>query len=155
MARNLFQLGGFKLASGRSSSFKVECDALKQADWKCLAAMIAERVKFGEVIGVPRGGIPLATALQPYVEPGKPLLVVDDVYTTGASIRKYMSDQDAIGYVVFSRGVVKERNIYALWQLDSIGCRPGVEEKPAISYLWFILLLAVVLAEALLLWRLS
>jgi hypothetical protein len=37
---NLFQLGSFTLASGKSSYWKLECDALADDDIKTLAEMI-------------------------------------------------------------------------------------------------------------------
>jgi len=93
---NLFQYGPVRLASGVESNFKIECDALTDDDWECLAAMIADRVpSFDEVVGVPTGGEPLAQALKPYclrntgMGVAYRLLVVDDVWTTGRSMMDF------------------------------------------------------------------
>ena len=109
---NLFQTGTFTLASGAMSWWKIECDTLSDTDWTTLASLIAERVgKFSEVHGVPRGGLKLAEALRFHRwTPGYPILIVDDVWTTGGSFMRELGkigDQWAhIGYkgaVVFAR----------------------------------------------------
>ena len=38
---NLFQLGKFTSHAGKELNWKIECDALTDADWECLAEMIA------------------------------------------------------------------------------------------------------------------
>lgn len=98
----LFQAGAITLHSGEPSDFKIECDALTDEDWGNLAQLIARRVKFGAVVGVPRGGLALASKLQPHVTSG-PTLIVDDVLTTGASIEAYHRTDTDIGIVVFAR----------------------------------------------------
>lgn len=123
---NLFQLGDFTLNSGARSSFKLECDALTDADWECLAQMIAAVVgPFDTVEGVPTGGLKLAAALNKYRECIRfptimkfvpdAHLIVDDVLTTGGSMTRLymnctgdagMTATGAIvkGAVVFARG---------------------------------------------------
>src|SRR5450631_233381 len=107
---NLFQSGPdyFKLHSGVVSCFKIECDALTPDDWKTLAEMIAHRCPlFRSCSGVERGGDPFALALQKWAIPNEnyPHLVVDDVWTTGASIKACMNPGD-IGWVVFARNPI-------------------------------------------------
>lgn len=118
----LFQQGDFLLYSGLRSRFKIECDALTYADWETLAALIADRVHFGAVEGVPRGGLTLASCLERYVLRSNakqyPLLIVDDVYTTGLSMMQQRGDRNhVIGIVVFARTALPHDGwIRALWQ---------------------------------------
>ena len=84
----LFNKGAYTLHSGGSSMFKIDCDALTDADLAAVAQELYVRLPaFSRVVGVPTGGLRLALALDRYVVPdaGR-LLVVDDVLTTGASI---------------------------------------------------------------------
>lgn len=111
----LFQLGRFRLHSGEHVRWKIECDALTEDDLAALALMLKERVQpFGSVIGVPGGGFPLAKALRKYRTAG-PLLIVDDVLTTGASMEEVRHatipgwhGATAIGAVLFARGPCPE-----------------------------------------------
>lgn len=87
----LFERGDFTLASGVKSPWKIECDALTLDDWGTLALMLAERLPpFSVVYAVPDGGLLLAEALDDYASEG-PALVVDDVWTTGGSMQRYIS----------------------------------------------------------------
>ena len=101
---NLFQQGSFILHSGSTSGWKIDCDALTNDDWETLALMISEKCRFGNVIGIPRGGIKLAKALEQYVTEGE-TLIVDDVLTTGGSMEKERQQCSGtpIGFVVFAR----------------------------------------------------
>lgn len=106
----LFQRGNFTLASGLISPWKIECDALTNDDWHGLAVMLIERLPlpFETAVGVPRGGVPFAQALLEFANPfASTLLVVDDVWTTGGSMEKYISEQhpdrDIMRAVVFAR----------------------------------------------------
>jgi orotate phosphoribosyltransferase len=90
----LFQAGDFTLRSGRKSGYKIECDALTPADWEGIAAMVAEEgllPPFSAVSGVPRGGLPFANALARFAtrDPAAPVLICEDVVTTGASMERW------------------------------------------------------------------
>ena len=105
----LFKLGDFTLHSGGKSFFKIDCDALTDEDWATLARLTYESVpKFKKVIGIPDGGLKLAKALRAYrfPNPENPVLVVDDVLTTGKSMERVRQSVGAncIGVVVFARG---------------------------------------------------
>ena len=80
---NLFQIGDFTSHAGRELHWKIECDALTDDDWECIAKMIHERCQ--------------------YITPTNPYrLVVDDVWTTGKSMMEVMQPGD-VGFVVFAR----------------------------------------------------
>lgn len=126
----LFQRGNFTLASGAQSLWKVECDALTGEDWATIALMLRDRLPdFDHVLGVPRGGIPLAKALDRHtIEGAERLLVVDDVWTTGGSMDRYLATLADMGAwlpgvdsiakaVAFARGPVPD-DVVALWQLN-------------------------------------
>jgi hypothetical protein len=119
---NLFTLmdKSFTLHSGGTSRVKLECDALTDADWECVAYMLWERLPpFGWVKGIPRGGLKLAQALvrRSFAEQPTgpslltlPFLLVDDVLTTGRSMeeeRARIQQADprclVLGAVLFAR----------------------------------------------------
>lgn len=114
---NLFNYGEFTLSAGGTSRFKIDCDALAQADIDSIAKIVHEIASpFGDVVGVPTGGFRLANALDQYAQPNvtKRVLIVDDVYTTGASIeraRRFLMDDRQlpehlfVGYVIFARHI--------------------------------------------------
>ncbi len=104
---DLFQKIDFISHAGIPMHYKIECDAINGREWDALAVMIMEYQKepFGKVLGIPRGGIPLQKALEPYAT-GKdtdPLLVVDDVYSTGTSFVEFCGDDECLKWVVFAR----------------------------------------------------
>jgi len=103
----MFQIGEFKLHSGNVSRWKIECDDLTDGDIEAVALMLSERLpKFRRgVIGVPLGGFRLAAAMDQYGsdDPGLPVLIVDDVLTTGRSMEECHLN-GAIGAVIFARG---------------------------------------------------
>lgn len=110
---HLFQSGDFTLASGQKSRWKIECDSLSKEDWDGLAAIAVEILPpFGKVVGVPRGGLPFAEALQRYENPTvMTLLIAEDVVTTGGSIERFLSKYphpkawiNIIGVAAFARG---------------------------------------------------
>lgn len=101
----MFQLGKFKGHSGVFLQWKIECDDLSMDDWKCLAWVANELIApFGSVEGVPEGGCIIADLLKPYAKRG-PLLIVDDVLTTGQSMEEQRAKRAAVGLVVFARGL--------------------------------------------------
>ena len=105
----LFQWGRFKSAAGLDLNWKIECDALHSHDWACIAHASAKFIgPFGRAIGVPRGGLQLADAFGPLCDPASHrLLIVDDVWTTGASMNAFADSIGAegwTGFVAFARG---------------------------------------------------
>jgi len=108
---NLFRFGDFNLNSGRSSFFKIDCDALTDEDIETLAFIIQKEFRFSKVVGIPTGGTRIAEALEQWRKVYGPLLIVDDVLTTGGSMErekeKYPEDI-IIGVVIFARGECPE-----------------------------------------------
>jgi len=111
---NLFQKGSFILSSGKNSDFKLECDALTDADMECIAFLIAKKHKFRKAIGVKGrnggdtgNGFRLEQFLNPHCTNDNtlPILICDDVYTTGKSIMSVYADinEDAVCVVIFDR----------------------------------------------------
>lgn len=133
---NLFEWGNFTLNSGKQSNFKIECDALTASDWATIAKLVNQQVRFKEVVGVPRGGMPLARALDIYRdEKASCCLIVDDVLTTGGSMERmkeslvkdgrYIADV-IVGAVLFARGEPAGW-IYPIFQLESGRARPAFD----------------------------
>lgn len=98
--------------AGVPLTWKIECDALTDDDWRCLASMAASvLVPFHAVHGIPRGGLPFAEALREHVDPSaESWLLADDVWTTGKSMlaargRNVSSAgyKSCVGVVAFSR----------------------------------------------------
>ena len=112
----LFDPRPFVGAGGASLPWKIECDALTKDDWIALAKVAGPGLRFGSVEGVPRGGLPFARALLPYLTDG-PLLIVDDVLTSGHSMERHRDGRDAIGVVAFQRGVTRPTWIKPVWRL--------------------------------------
>lgn len=108
----LFKLGEFTLHSASKTKWKIDADALTDKDIQCLAFMLSEKLPpFSSVVGVPRGGLRIAKALEKYVSTEGPVLVVDDVFTTGKSLEEAVRQlyeknrsQSIICAVLFSRG---------------------------------------------------
>lgn len=108
---NLFQLGSFRLHSGKESSFKIDCDALSNSDLHTIVHLLLPLLpKFTEVVGIPRGGIRLANLLKQHcIAPNAYVrayrLIVDDVYTTGMSMEEAVNNSPHAcwGAVIFAR----------------------------------------------------
>ncbi len=88
---DLFQQVDFISHAGIPMSWKIEMDALTDAEWDACAKMVMEyqKLPFYKAVGIPRGGVKFANALNKYASdnPEDPVLIADDVYTTGTSFR--------------------------------------------------------------------
>ena len=124
---NLFQSVDFVSHSGLELKWKIECDALSDPEWFTISQMIMEITSpFKEAIGIPRGGTKLGNLLNQYGTGKKedPILLVDDVLTTGKSMVDYREEMDierwqkscALGWVVFAR-IKTPKWITALFQM--------------------------------------
>jgi orotate phosphoribosyltransferase len=108
----LFKFGNFTLHSGSKSNFKIDCDALSDQDIESLAESVAAKFQYKQAVGVPRGGIRFAEALNRYRDPKHNLiLIVDDVLTTGKSMIEYadkFKNEQVQGIVIFARNICPE-----------------------------------------------
>lgn len=129
----MFKSGKFKLHSGEESDFKIDCDALTDADLFTLSEMAVKLVRpFGKVIGIPTGGERFANALSRHEssEHKNHLLIVDDVLTTGISMDKVyyenvMKFKSITGIVIFNRSQKEEPDwIYSLFTLNNYKDKP-------------------------------
>lgn len=126
---SLFTTGDFTLRSGRKSRYKIECDAMTAKDWEAAAVMAAtllhkRKVLFGEVFGVPRGGVPFAAAMRKHVIPGHPgKLVCEDVWTTGGSVVRFIDktwpegERECAVIALFARGKMELPWVHAVFPL--------------------------------------
>lgn len=110
---HLFKFGWFSSHAGFQLPWKIDCeDGLADGDWDAIAQLIAWKFAFRSVYGIPKGGTKLAEALDKYCEPGYPIIIVDDVLTTGRSFvhaRAALGNpEDVFGVVVFARGPVPD-----------------------------------------------
>ncbi len=118
----LFSEGEFEARSG-VLPWKVECEALTNAEWGWAAARVAERFWIRAVHGVPTGGMKFANALKAHQDMhGECVLIVDDVLTTGASMEaarrahtRGMIGLPRVGIVMFAR-VKPAAWITPIWQ---------------------------------------
>jgi hypothetical protein len=89
----------------------IDCGALTDEDLASLAAVYAgESIPFSKVMAIPNGGLRFGHALTPYATGNSrhPVLIVDDVYTTGRSMNEvlekvYQQHLQARGVVIFAR----------------------------------------------------
>ena len=115
MKNNLFIKKDFISHSGIPLQWKIDCDVLSDEDIETCAWLIAQKIVFGAVIGIPTGGLRLEKALWKYTSnDSQTILIVDDVLTTGKSmengfanltIRKIYPDKNIKGAVIFARTI--------------------------------------------------
>ena len=108
---DLFQKINFISHSGIPMTWKIECDSISLKEWECIAYMIkeVEQQPWRKAIGIPRGGVTLGLCLDEFSTglESDPILIADDVYTTGKSFKDFVNENhpnDAtIQWCVFAR----------------------------------------------------
>ena len=94
---SLFQRGDFTSHAGLPLKWKLECDAITDEEWRCLAKMIMDYQDrpFSKAVGIPRGGVKLAEALNEYASGDDTdfPLICDDVFTTGTSMVDFIKEK--------------------------------------------------------------
>lgn len=123
----LFHWGQFKSAAGLDLGWKIECDALTDADWMCIAKLALPMVgSFHRVAGVPRGGLVLAECIASHQHAeGRQWLLVDDVWTTGISMQRHADQMgwregEWKGFVVFARGTPLPPWVQCLCKINTV-----------------------------------
>ena len=119
---SLFNLGKFKLHSGQETDYIIDCDELSDSDLECVGHLLLNRVwPYSQVEGVPRGGLRLARVMEKFSCKnglGFPLLIVDDVFTTGASMEQQRAGRPAKGAVIFARAHTLPSWVTALFSVN-------------------------------------
>ena len=124
LENELFEAGNFVLHSGGRTGVKVVCDNL---DWGAVAAFVMEVCDlppFEIAVGIPKGGLGLAIAMDKYAKPSSEgLLICADVLTTGTSMEQERQKileisswrkEEIFGLVAFARGPLPDW-VHALW----------------------------------------
>lgn len=128
---SLFALGNFSLSSGERSAWRIDADRLTDEDWETLAFIAHLRLpEYGEVEGVPTGGEAFARQLRRFSVAGKPLLIADDVLSTGRSMERQRGEREAYGVVAFARGVCP----LWVWPLFEMRPEAGVTKQRMVGY---------------------
>lgn len=107
----LFERKDFVGHSGDRLDFKIECDNLTEEDLETIAYIVSKKFDFKMVFGVPTGGLIFEEKLKKYTrDDSNNILIIDDVLTTGLSMRDMRSkvfskycQYNMIGVVLFSR----------------------------------------------------
>lgn len=131
---SLFQQGKFTLHSGGESFWRIDCDDMTDAEIGIFARIIAAKVGAFASVDCPPSHFGsaaprLAEAMRQYKTyiPLDPILIVDDVLTTGSSMeetrQKYIVHlperlrRPIIGAVMFARGECPDW-VYPVWRLN-------------------------------------
>jgi len=101
---DLFQKLDFISHAGIPMSWKIECDAITDDEWRCLAKMVMDHQTrpFYKAVGIPRGGLKFAEAMNEYASGNDTdqIMICDDVFTTGTSMLDFIKEE----YPMWSMG---------------------------------------------------
>ena len=111
---DLFEVGDFVSHAGKELPWKIECDAIRPEWWDALARMVMDYQDrpFYKAVGIPRGGVPFAQAMNKYAsgDPNDQIMICDDVFTTGTSFKEFIRENfpdwtmgQGYRWVVFAR----------------------------------------------------
>ena len=112
--KSLFKYGSFTTHSGLTLDWKIDCDCLSDEDIYTISMAshaLLQRIGYptSKFIGIPRGGVRLANKMQSLFgkDDDSPPLIIDDVLTTGTSMKEVMSQHHGSkGLVIFARSPV-------------------------------------------------
>ena len=106
---SLFIREDFISHAGLPLTWKVECDSLTESDYIALAKIVSEKIKFRDVFGIPRGGIPFEKALKPYASFSKNDTLGQPWFAPAGFNRTTLSN------VIESTMVLKQENLDSLY----------------------------------------
>lgn len=115
----LFKNGLFKFHSGSISRHKIDCDDLTSEDLYTLVQLVKERFSYKRVIGIPQGGMKFANVLNEFIDlNSNTVLLVDDVLTTGNSMREWRKkiDNEFVAGIVIFAWIQPEDWIYPIFR---------------------------------------
>jgi hypothetical protein len=111
------------LNSPNITDFTIECDALTDEDYKCLAQIIGRKLQFKKVVAASGGGLKLEKALEKCCveDDTYATLICGDVLTTGETMnnmKENLNDPNVIGVVIFAVGKCPEwvMPIFTFWE---------------------------------------
>ena len=115
MTKNIFRLGKEVSHPREELEWKIECGVLTERDYETIVHIIVEewKLQFKKVVFLGENGDQFAAAVLPFIQVNNdnyPILIVDDVLTTGKSMVKAMLDVkqcyecEVIGVVIFALG---------------------------------------------------
>lgn len=102
----MFDYGITVSHSGLLLPWMIDCNSLTDSDLHTLARIVHDKFSYSKVIGIPRGGMRFAEALREFSVPNHSTLLVDDVLTTGKSMKNCRESISGpvLGVVIFARG---------------------------------------------------
>jgi hypothetical protein len=120
---NIFIKQNAKLDTGETLPITIDCDALTDADYACIAQVIGSKLQFKKVVAASSGGVKLEKALEKCCveDDTYATLICGDVLTTGATMKNKKSelnDHNVIGVVIFAVGKCPEwvLPIFTFWE---------------------------------------
>ena len=120
---NLFVKQNTPLDSGQTLPVTIDCNALTDTDYECLAIIIGRKLQFKKVVAASGEGLKLEKALQKCCveDDTYATLICSDVLTTGETMnnmKENLNDQNVIGVVIFAVGMCPEwvMPVFTFWE---------------------------------------
>ena len=120
----LFQDGDFTSHAGLPLAWKIECDAITDDEWRCLAKMVMDHQTrpFYKAVGIPRGGLKFAEAMNEYASG-------NDTNTFGYANDGRFAYDGSIGFIRNNFGAeIKYISLGSQKQISQNGASLGANE---------------------------